>query len=218
MDYKNSKVSKYLKLLTGTIVRLNLSIILVLISLSIACQVSDAWEKRQNDRQPPDKVMDAIGIEPGMIIGEVGAGRGRYVVHMAVRTGPGGKVFAEDIDAEALNYLKYRCEHDNITNVVTILGEVTNPKLPEGMMDVIYMINSYHHISDVVPLMKNIIPSLKPGGKFVIIENEPGKSGWNSHTTPKEKLLRETKEAGFQLVKMIDILDEDMIYVFKVVN
>ena len=51
---------------------------LALLAIAGACQDPDAWEKRQNDRQPPEKVMNAIGVKPGMIIGEVGAGRGRY--------------------------------------------------------------------------------------------------------------------------------------------
>ena len=85
-------------------------------SANCSCQNPDAWEKRQNDRQPPEKVMDAIGVKPGMIIGEVGAGRGRYVVHMARRTGPEGKVYANDIDKVALDYLDHRCKRDNIPN------------------------------------------------------------------------------------------------------
>ena len=160
--------------------------------------------------------MDAIGVEPGMIIGEVGAGLGRYVVHMASRTGPEGKIYAEDIDKKDLEYLDHRCERDNIPNVETIVGTETDPKFPENTLDLVYIINSYHHIEKVIPLMRNIIPSLKAGGKFVIIENEPEKSGWDSHTTPRKRLIKEVEEAGFKLVKTIDILELDMIYQFEV--
>ena len=48
--------------------------------------------------QPPEKVMDAIGVKPGMTIGEVGAGHGRYTVHLARRVGHRGKILANDID------------------------------------------------------------------------------------------------------------------------
>jgi len=52
----------------------------------------EAWEKRINEeRQPPDKVMDAIGVKPCMVIGEVGAGKGRYTVHLARRVGSKGE-------------------------------------------------------------------------------------------------------------------------------
>ena len=193
-----------------------ISFFLVLCSTNCSGQDPDAWEKRQNDRQPPEKVMDAIGVKPGMIIGEVGAGLGRYVVHMAARTGPEGKIYAEDIAKKDLEYLDLRCERDNIPNVETILGTETDPKFPENSLDLVYIINSYHHIDKVIPLMRNIIPALKDGGRFVIIENEPEKSGWDSHGTPRERLLKEVEEAGFSLVETIDILELDLIYIFEI--
>ena len=58
----------------------------------------DAWENYHNSIQPPEKVMDAIGIKLGMIVGEVGAGRGRYAVHMAKRVGDTVIVYSNDID------------------------------------------------------------------------------------------------------------------------
>ena len=82
----------------------------------------DAWEQRCNSLQPADKVMDAIGVKPGMMVGEVGAGRGRFAVKMAKRVGTTGKIYANDIDARELEYLKHRCKRDHITNIETILG------------------------------------------------------------------------------------------------
>jgi len=65
-------------------------------------------EKEANRLQPPDRIMDAIGVKPGMVIGEVGAGRGRFTVHLATRVGGEGKVYANDIDADALAFLRDR--------------------------------------------------------------------------------------------------------------
>ena len=69
----------------------------------------NANEARLNRLQPPDQVMDAIGIESGMTVAEIGAGRGRYIVQLAVRVGEQGKVYAEDIDGPALRYCENRC-------------------------------------------------------------------------------------------------------------
>ena len=60
-----------------------------------------SWEKRANERQSPEKVMDSIGLKPGMVIGEIGAGRGRYTVFLAKRVGETGKVYANDINVVA---------------------------------------------------------------------------------------------------------------------
>lgn len=197
------------------------STVLVMFALfAVACgQVGypDAWEARHNAIQPPDEVMDAIGVEPGWVIAEVGAGRGRYVVHMAERVGDDGKVYANDIDGDALEYLENRCERDGISNVVTILGDVTDPKLPEGVLDMVYMINTYHHLDEPVELMRNIAPGLKPGGLLVIIEHDADKlPDEKDHTTPRDVLLEQAGEAGFELVRIETFLELDNINIFRV--
>ena len=196
--------------------RIYLITLLFIIPLFVKCQNPDAWEERQNSRQPPEKVMDVMGIKPGMIIGEVGAGRGRFAVQMAKRVGPSGKVYANDIDKSALQYLDHRCKRDNIPNIVSVLGELTDPKLPEGLFDVIYIVNTYHHIDDKVAILRNLLPALKEEGKLIIIENEPKKSGWeSSHSTPEKVVIEEAKEAGFDFIEVDKFLELDNIYFFR---
>ncbi|UCD59125.1 MAG: class I SAM-dependent methyltransferase, partial [Candidatus Hydrogenedentota bacterium] len=127
-------------------------------------------EVRLNKRQPPDTVLKTIGIKPSMIIGEVGAGRGRYTVQMASRIGPSGMIYANDIDQEALQFLKRRCDSHGFKNVKTILGSVTDPKLPEAALDMVIMVNVVHCLEKPVELFKNLNSSLKPEGFFVIVE------------------------------------------------
>ena len=177
----------------------------------------DAWEQRWNTLQPADKVMDAIGVKPGMMIGEVGAGRGRYAVKMAERVGPAGKVYANDIDPGKVAYLNLRCKRDSITNIETILGTVTDPRLPKGKLDIVYFINTYHHVEKPVELMTNIIPALKPGGLLVIIEHAPEKAtSMGHHCTSKETVLRQAKAAGFKMVRLETFLEYDNIYLLQV--
>ena len=185
-----------------------------------ACQIGkgpDAWEARHNAMQPPERVMDAIGVEPGWTVAEIGAGRGRYVVHMAQRVGPEGKILANDIDKGALDYLEQRCERDGIPNVVTILGELTDPRLPRDSCDMIYVINSYHHFDEPVELMLNAIPALKPGGIMVIIEHDPEKApDMGNHSTARDVLLGQMENAGYELVRIDTFLERDNINIFKV--
>jgi len=174
----------------------------------------DAWEKRHNAYQPPEQVMDSLGVKHGMVIAEIGAGRGRYIVHMANRVGATGKIYANDIDKKALDYLEYRCKRDSIPNVISVLGKLTDPQLPKNRMDMVYMINTYHHLDKSIELMKNIIPCLKPDGRLVIIEHDPVKvPGAGSHSTAKDVLLKQATQAGFELVKMMTFLERDNIYV-----
>ena len=179
----------------------------------------DDWEAKWNRLQPADKVMDAIGLAPGMVVAEFGAGNGRYAVQVAARVGAKGKVFAEDIDARALEYLKTRCARDSISNIETILGAVTDPKLPPASCDFVYCINTYHHIEEPVPLLRNIIPALKPAGRLVIIEHSPEKTAKDGHegeSTPADIVMAQAREAGYEFVERHSFLELDEIYVFRV--
>ena len=82
--------------------------------------LAEPREQQANAIQPPEQVMDLIGIRPGLVIGEVGAGRGRVTVHLAARVGNAGKIYANDIDATAIEYLKERCRRQGISNVETM--------------------------------------------------------------------------------------------------
>ncbi len=174
----------------------------------------DSWENYHNSIQPPDKVMDAIGIKAGMVVGEIGAGRGRYAVRIAARVGEKGKVYANDILDSKLDYLKHRCKRDGISNLETIKGTFTDPRLPKGKLDLAFMINTYHHIEQPVEVLKNLRPALKPGGRLAIVEHTPKKVGMDtSHATQKKELLKQAKNAGYRLSTIKDFLVKDYIYI-----
>ena len=178
----------------------------------------DAWESYWNGKQPPEAVLDTMGVTPGMVVGEIGAGRGRYVVHAAKRVGSGGMVYANDIDNEKLVYLRHRCERDTIPNIRTILGSATLPRFPEGELDLIYVINSYHHFDKPVRLLKETRPALKTEGRLVIVEHDPQKRIRHGHDTSAETIIKQARESGFELVRMSTFLEFDTIYIFRVVK
>jgi SAM-dependent methyltransferase len=177
----------------------------------------EGWEKRLNSRQPPVKIMDTIGMKPGMVIGEIGAGRGRMTMWIADRVGDSGKVYANDIDRGALEHLMERCKRDGFQNVKIIIGEVEDPKLPVSALDIAFMINVYHHLDNPVPLIRNILPSLKPDGILAIVECDPDKVDWGKDEgcNRKKDMVRELKEAGFEVVRIETFLDWDNIYIAK---
>jgi len=117
-----------------------------------------------------DKALDSIGLLPGMIVAEVGAGPGYIVEKLARRVGPGGWVYAEDITARMLELLKLRMAERQLANYATILGTETDPKLPAGSLDMVVICTTMHMVEVPVELLRNIGPSLKPGGRLVLIE------------------------------------------------
>ena len=172
----------------------------------------NANEARLNGLQPPDQVMDAMGVKEGMVVAEIGAGQGRYVVQLAVRVGESGKVFAEDIDAASLEYLERRCERGGLKNVETILGDITDPKLPGGKLDLIFVISSYHHFDDPVALMRKARPALKPDGILAIGEWLP-REGNSSYSTPEE-MEAQMKKAGYRLDRIETFLEKNNMYIY----
>lgn len=180
-------------------------------------QSLEDWEKGTFETQPPEQVMDAAGIESGMVIGEVGAGHGRFTVLLARRVGPEGRILANDIDAGSLEFLRERCEDAGISNVETILGEVDDPLFPEATLDMVFMVATYHWFEQPVAMLKNILPALKPGATVVLVEPDPVRGpGGPDHGVSAERLRREASEAGFELVRTETFLPEDLFFVLGV--
>ena len=180
-------------------------------------QTVEAREKWINDRQPPAQVMDAIGLKPGMVVGEVGAGRGRYTIHLAARVGPAGHVYANDIDKDGLDVIRERCRKDGLGNVETVLGRVDDPLFPKASLDLVFMVYSYHHLTRPVDMLKAIAPSLKSGATVVVIDPDPVKTPGESESeyTPREKIEREAGAAGFEIVGMETFLPRDNLFILK---
>ncbi len=187
------------------------------------------WETSINEKlQPPEKVMDAIGVKPGMTIGEIGAGHGRYTVHLARRVGHKGKIFANDIDKNALSVVRQRCERENIVNVETILGKEEDPLFPKESLDMAFMVWVFHGLDKPGPLFKNLKSGLKSGAPLVIIdpidseidmENEfAGLEIDPNRPNIRERVEKAANEAGFEIVRVETFLPKDYIFILNVKN
>lgn len=184
------------------------------------CQTNleEPGEWRTNQRQPPDKVMEAIGVKPGMVIGEVGAGRGRYTVHLATKVGETGKIYANDIDNRSLEHLRDRCTRAGINNVEIILGKVDDPLFPKAALDMVFMVLTYHHLEKPIALLKNLIAGLKPEATVVIVDPDPVKDRdrGGRESTSEEKMRREAAAAGLEIVRVETFLERDNIFILRV--
>ena len=167
----------------------------------------DSW-------QQPEKVMDAVGVRPGMTVGEVGAGHGYFTFKLSRRVGPAGKIYANDIDRAALEAIEKQAGRENTGNIVTILGDVESPRLPEAALDLVIMVYVLHDLAKPVELLRNIKPSLREDAPLVILERDPEKmSGAAGHFYSKQKLLGIIEEAGYVVSRIETFLPRDTIYV-----
>ena len=95
-----------------------------------------------------------------------------------------------------------------------IAGDVTDPLLPKGKLDMIFIISSYHHFDDPVELMKNARQALKKDGKVAIGEWVKKKNSSLGEGRTPEKLEEEMNKAGYKLEKVDKSLEENGIYLY----
>jgi ubiquinone/menaquinone biosynthesis C-methylase UbiE len=183
---------------------------------NVQSQSVEEWEKQTFIKQPPEEVMDGAGVEPGMVVGELGAGRGRFTLHLARRVGDGGKVLANDIDGESLAFLRERCRSAGIENVETIQGRVDDPMFAKASLDMAFMVWTYHFFDQPVAMLKSLLPALKPGATVVAVEPDPVRGpGGSDHGVSRERMREEAAEAGFELVRTETFLPEDLLFVLR---
>lgn len=164
----------------------------------------------KTDRREREKSLRAIAkrlsVGPGSVIADVGAGNGADSWVFADIVGPGGKVYAEDIDAGKVKGIEQEAAHRGLPQVKAVLGKPDDPLLPAGSLDMAFMHFVYHHLSQPREMLQGIWKALKPGGHLVIIdqrrgtlldwvprEERAGKHFWTAETT----VVREAREQGF---------------------
>jgi SAM-dependent methyltransferase len=186
-------------------------------SLSLLQDWIDATQvKDQNNISKFEKIMNAIGVKPGMIIGEAGAGEGYHAVNFSKRVGKAGKIYANEIKRNLLRKMKKRFKEKGITNVITVLGEQTDARFPRDDLDMVYMRHVLHCMRKPAPWLKNVKKYMKPNASLVIIDGDPDILGFGwKYEIKREEVIRMAEEAGFKLARLETfLLPEDYIYIF----
>lgn len=166
----------------------------------------------------PDTALDAIGVRPGMVIADVGAGVGYFSIRMAKRVGPDGKVFANDVQPEMLTMLRERAAKARVNNIETVLGTEADPKLPRGAMDIILLVDVYHEFSQPQSMLRKLKASLKPDGRLVLLEyrkEDPRIPIRPEHKMSVAEVKAELSAEGLQFDKVIEDLPRQHILIFK---
>ncbi|MCG3199766.1 MAG: Ubiquinone/menaquinone biosynthesis C-methyltransferase UbiE [bacterium] len=178
------------------------------------------WLVREaRDREEDCKtLLRVLDLKPGMTVCDLGCGNGFYTLRVAKAVGPGGKVYAVDIQPEMLDLLAERAEIENITHFVPILGTVVDPKVPENEFDLILLIDVYHEFSHPEHMLRAIRRSLKPNGRLAQVEfraEDPNVPIKPEHKMSKEQILKELNPNGFKLVGQFDGLPWQHVMFFE---
>jgi len=125
----------------------------------------DAW-------QQPDEVIAALGLPEDAALADLGAATGYFSVRFA-RALPQGLVYGVDVESSMVDYLSKRAEAERLKNLVTVLAEYDDARLPAAV-DCILVVNTYHHLEDRPAYFKRLLGRLKPKGRVVIIDFKKG--------------------------------------------
>jgi cyclopropane fatty-acyl-phospholipid synthase-like methyltransferase len=166
------------------------------------------------------KVVDALGLKPGMRVADVGAGSGFLALLMAQRVGPTGTVYAEDISPCLLDHIARTASAMKLTNVKTVLGGVNSPRLPERSLDAVLIAETYHHFENPRSMMDEIKKALRKDGVLWVIDEDrvEGLSPkWllDEVRAGKGTFTDEIRNRGFELVDELDLMDFDYVLKFK---
>lgn len=176
----------------------------------------DLFDRGRWSWQQPSKIMDTLGVEPGMAVADIGAGYGYFTLGLAGLVGEKGVVYANDIDERYLRVIEDDCRKKSITNVVTVLGEQNDPKLPEGELDLALMVDVMPYLADARQFLANVRRGLKPDGVFAAVEWVSEKVNRAGKIKSSEEIKALLEACGYSVVKVETFLPRQNVFVCRI--
>ena len=160
------------------------------------------WDQQYADYQR--RLSGSAEVRPGMIVADLGAGRGGLTAELSRAVGPEGHVYANDIDPRMIAALGDLCRKHKLGNVTVIEGKQNDPKLPPGRVEAAFLLKVYHQLDDAVGFLKTTREKLKPGALLFIVDvdvHQDWGQGTGSVSDP-EDCQRDAVAAGFEIVRL----------------
>jgi precorrin-6B methylase 2 len=170
----------------------------------------------RESEENPEGALDAIGIKPGMVVADVGAGTGYMSLKMAKRVGPSGKVYSEDVQPEMLRRLRQNAAEAKLNNIQTVLGGEADPKLPPATLDLILLVDVYHEFSQPQKMLRKMREALKPDGRLVLLEyrkEDPAIPIRPEHKMSVQEVKLEVEAEGFHVSQVLETLPRQHIFI-----
>ncbi|MGC4121703.1 MAG: class I SAM-dependent methyltransferase [Myxococcales bacterium] len=167
----------------------------------------DAWQK-------PDEVIAALALKADARIADLGAATGYFPVRLA-RKLPEAQVVGVDIEPSMVDYLAKRARDEGLGNIQPVLGTPEDPKIA-GPVDLVLVVDTYHHIQDRVTYFRRLAPVFAKGGRLAIIDFKPESRMGPEHKLAPDRVTEELVQAGFALLVEHTFLPEQYFLVFEV--
>ena len=180
---------------------------------------ADWLERPERDAEEhSEKLVDQLKLKPGDTVADIGCGTGYFSRRLAKKVVPGGRVLGVDIQPEMLQILTNEMAAAGVTNVVPILGTITDAKLPADSVDLALMVDVYHEFDHPFEMMQAIVRGLKPGGRVVFVEfraEDPKVPIKAVHKMSEVQVKREMAPFPLEWVETLGPLPRQHIIVFR---
>ncbi len=170
--------------------------------------------------QRPERVVEALEIQPGDRVADIGAGSGYFLSYLSQAVGPGGTLYAVEVEEALVRELEERVAREGYSNVVVVLGEYGDPGLPDGALDLVFLCNTYHHIEGRPAYFGALQGDLGEAGRVAVVDPNDDLGGVlrlfldEGHTTGADALVEEMRVAGYRHVASHDFLPTQIFEVF----
>ena len=175
----------------------------------------DRPERDQEER--PDLLMKALALKPGDAVADLGCGTGYFSWRMAKEVGDKGVVYGIEIQPEMLDHLAVKMKERGVTNVLGVLGTITDPKLPKPV-DLVIMVDVYHEFDHPWEMMDAICKRLKPGGRIVFVEyrgEDPEVPIKPLHKMTEAQVKKEMTAQPLDYVETVRTLPRQHVIIFR---
>jgi predicted methyltransferase len=165
-------------------------------------------------------IVAALGLRPGMVVADIGAGTGLFTRLFAKAVAPGGRVHATDIAPAFVQRIAAIAREPGMGHVEAIRGGERDTRLAPASVDLVFTCDTYHHFEYPQDMLRSIHRALRPGAILVVVDYEriPGVSGaWiMEHVRAgRQQVIAEIEAAGFRLVDQPALLKENYFLRFR---
>jgi arsenite methyltransferase len=165
-------------------------------------------------RMQVPRVVEALGLKPGMTVADIGSGSGLFTRPIAKNVAP-AEVYAVDIEAKLLAIVDRSARDAGLTNVRTVLAAVDDPKLPQPV-DLIFICDALHHIGNQGAYLKTLRKYLAPGGRVVVIDfSDRWPQGHDKMRYSTADFEGWMKDAGLSRVESFDWLENSFFVIYR---
>jgi cyclopropane fatty-acyl-phospholipid synthase-like methyltransferase len=165
-----------------------------------------------------DRVIAALELPPNARVADLGSGTGYFAVRLA-RAVPSGRVWGVDLEPDMVRHLNQRAADEGLSNLFSTLATPDDPLLTEAV-DLVLVVNTYHHIADRPGYFERLKAHLRPGGRVAVVDYRKGDLPFGPPDSMKlapAEVEREMAEAGYAVTSRHDFLPHQYFLIFSAV-